>query len=373
LVSRDVLAATIDYYDKKRKAKNDIEHQQRVTSTLEYFRKRYNVPASVIINTADDLSAAVEIITGIKYKFKLPSKNRLNKQHTKVKRDKFGNDTLLANKDHYELIKSVKYMSSKAAWDIYTEALSDINIAVNDLTVQDELESTYTKGHETSYGESGTVDDLLESYGVKVKRQDGSVVLPEHITNVQSAMAEVYSIFGNRLDLAKRTNLKISHAGDKFMHARDAVGIYTPRFNTIGVTSKHGLEQFGLTIAHEFAHFIDHQLGKTKFKHHISDDPNHITFQIATTIRHNMKGISNSKYVNRTCECFARALEQYFAVKTGSSERYDDIKKEPHNPTNAVFAEKVQPLIEQFFKENDHLLKSLRLTVVETFEKLHND
>ena len=70
---------------------------------------------------------------------------------------------------------------------------------------------------------------------------------------------------------------------------------------------------------------------------------------------------SGSDYINRTCECFARAFEQYHAMNIHG----DDVVKiagkyiEHGDHVNKdVFNNKIKPLIEQFFKENDKMLKA---------------
>ena len=72
-----------------------------------------------------------------------------------------------------------------------------------------------------------------------------------------------------------------------------------------------------------------------------------------------------SDYQNRTCECFARAIEQYFATKTGMADGYQaDNNPSGNHPQQAVFEARVMPLIERFLCENDGLLKSVRNRMV---------
>jgi hypothetical protein len=78
-----------------------------------------------------------------------------------------------------------------------------------------------------------------------------------------------------------------------------------------------------------------------------------------------MNKASESKYINRTCECLARSFEQYHAMKEIGE---DAIKsklagipyheEESHVP-KGKFNTLIKPLIEQFLAENDALLKSL--------------
>jgi hypothetical protein len=71
-----------------------------------------------------------------------------------------------------------------------------------------------------------------------------------------------------------------------------------------------------------------------------------------------MEKSSTSKYQNRTCECFARAMEQYWAILSGNEDILQKWNSEKNHPTKEVFMEKIMPLCEQFLKENDSLLKA---------------
>jgi predicted DNA-binding WGR domain protein len=64
-----------------------------------------------------------------------------------------------------------------------------------------------------------------------------------------------------------------------------------------------------------------------------------------------------SKYQTRTCECFARAMEQYWAIKTDNKELMAEWDMGNH-PTEDKFKERVMPLIDKFLTENDELLKA---------------
>lgn len=92
--------------------------------------------------------------------------------------------------------------------------------------------------------------------------------------------------------------------------------------------------------------------------------PGSVSSKIAETFRKSMnKTKDNSKYTDSTKECFARSFEQYFALKTEGEEafsvmnngKYSDLD---HHVKMDKFKANVVPLIEQFLKENDKLLKS---------------
>lgn len=243
----------------------------------------------------------------------------------------------------------------------YNDLRRDIGYKTNDLEVQkEENDNTYAKGQETSYGNSGLKDDLLESLGVKIKTQNGKEMKEDQVNDIKTHLSKVYESFGNRSSMAKEYGLKISHAGETHMHASRASGIYFPYYKAIGVGHTH--DNFGFTLAHEFAHFIDNYSGTKTGRNYASDDYNSLAGKIATTFRGNVNKKTDSKYMNRTCECFARAFEQYHALKTegdgairfGKDKYYDD----PNQVNKEKFDSKIKPLIEQFLKENDHILKS---------------
>ena len=223
-------------------------------------------------------------------------------------------------------------------------------------TQKEENDNSFVKGRETSYGNSGTKDDLLESHGVKVKLQNGKEIEASHIAEIKKHLSDVYSVFGNRSSLAKNFGLKISHSGDVLMHARKAVGLYVPSMRAIGVSAKYGSEEFGFTLAHEFGHFLDNALGRKQERHYASDNYNSTAGKIASVYRKNMNEKTDSNYINRSCECLARSFEAYHAYKTmGEKSPYFS---QPYHVNKEKFETLVKPLIEQFLSENDHLLKS---------------
>lgn len=256
------------------------------------------------------------------------------------------------------------------AWDQYKGLRSIIKQKALDMGIQqEEWEASFGKGRETSYGDTNTNDALLNTHGVMVKRQNGDEISEDEIDQIKSAIDGVFSVYGDRSSMARNYGLKISHSGDKLMHARKALGIFFPAYHAIGVTAKGGDNQFGFTLSHEWAHFMDHYLGGDR-RHFASDDYNSSAGQIAREFRENMAKSQKSDYQNRTCECFARAFEQYFATKTGMAAEYQMSNNSSGNhPEQQVFEKRVVPLIERFLKENDGLLKSLRTMLLVPFRR----
>ncbi len=258
--------------------------------------------------------------------------------------------------------------NGRQKWEKFTAYINDLKEKTIDMTLQTEEDmNSYAKGRETSYGRKGTVDGLLASHGVVVKRQNGDDISSVEVDELKKALSAVYKVFGDRSALARRTKLLISHSGEKFMHARKALGLYLPAWTAIGVTWSSGQTGAGFTLAHEFSHFMDHQLGKLGGEnYYASDDRSSLEYRIAKTFRSNMKKEQNSDYQNRTCECFARALEQYYAIKSGEADEYaSERNAEGNHPEHSVYMEKVYPLVEQFLTEHGELLKSLVGSIVD--------
>lgn len=244
-------------------------------------------------------------------------------------------------------------------------ALDDMRQKLSDMNMQlEENLSVYAKGEETSYGDKGINADLLDQYGVFVKRQNGDPITRQEVAEIRHALDDVFSVYGDRSEMSRKFGLKISHSGHVLMHARKVAGIYFPMYHTIGVTMKAGPEGFGFTLAHEWAHFMDNYLGLKSHKYmYSSDDWNSLSGQIAQSFRRHMRKRQSSEYMNRTCECFARAFEQYFATKQGDPEEFQKTNNGQGNYcSQEVFEKEIQGLIDTWFKENDALLKSLRVT-----------
>jgi hypothetical protein len=155
------------------------------------------------------------------------------------------------------------------------------------------------------------------------------------------------------------------------MYASTAIGVYVPRMKAIGVTAKLGEDQFGFTMGHEVAHWIDNNVGKSKGKRHASDDYESTAGQIATTFRKEMNQASDSKYLNATHECFARAFEMYNAITTkgvdairGNEKKGEMYVNSPAYVSFSTYKEKIEPLIKQFLEENKEILKSIGIDIL---------
>ena len=336
IMSLDSMTATENYYQLQAKALFKKEQD-------EYVKKRRKDIVDFQIKQGKTLEEATEIANSRKIKTKrlsVLSKSRMTY-------DQMDMITAL-NRD--------RGISRSDAWGIYGELQKEKNQKASDIALHQEyIDSSYSKGQKTSYGDSGTKDDLLEEYGVKVKRQNGDVINDSEIAQIKNSLDSVASVFGKNAQMNKDFGLKISHSGDVLMHARKAVGLFHPTFSAIGVSSRDGDSDFKFTFGHEYAHFMDYWIGKTTGNHYASDKQGSTANKIAQVLRSNMNKKTDSKYYNRTCECFARALEQYHATESmGAGDAYfaqdTQVNKEVYN-------EQLKPLIQQFLNENKELLK----------------
>lgn len=282
------------------------------------------------------------------------SDNSFTKQYNSIKTSKLNRNKMTYRQSNYfKMLKRDSWHENEIFRKIIDNKSNDMK-----LNTTDTFESTYHKGKHTSYGDSELNDSLEKKLGIKVKRQNGDVITQEEISEIEKAMNDIYSIFGNKSEMAKNYGLKISFSGDKRMHASKAIGVFHPGYNAIGVSAEEDGSVKTLTLAHEFGHFMDYYLGKQKGKWFISEDTDSIAWKIADTYRDKM---FNSRYANdyynKTCECFARATEQYFSYKkTGDmDEKYSRdfyVRKE-------TFIEEFVPMFDDFFKEYDSMLKSM--------------
>lgn len=211
----------------------------------------------------------------------------------------------------YYFIESEIGSGNSNIFSHHRKNLEELQQKMLDMELQhSDLESTWTKGRETAYGDSNLDESLLATYGVNIKRQNGNTLSAHEKTELQEVLNQVYSTYGNLSSITKDYGLKISHSGNTKMHASKAVGLFTPSMKALGISFGLGKDEAIYTAVHEMAHFIDHVRGQEKHAWHASDIQGTLENRIATTFR---KGMNNAKgdYWNRTCECFARAMEEY--------------------------------------------------------------
>ncbi|WP_257588157.1 methyltransferase domain-containing protein [Leptospira sp. id769339] len=287
------------------------------------------------------------------------SSNRMSlEQYELISNQLFGADVSKYDKE-----------KNKKIWDYYRdlrETLGYKTIDVKRRTADRIEQSTYYKGRDTSYGDSGLVKDLYDDFGVLVKRQNGSNITPIEINQVRAALSDLFEIYGNRSEMARKFGLKISHSGNVLMHARNWAGLFYPQYKAIGISFKGEPEFGGLTLSHEFAHFMDFYIGRQKNLTYASEKLGSIENDIASVFRQGVRTGRDSEYYSRSTECFARAFEMYFYEKKYKDEDFD----QKENPSWEYFRTKVHPLIDQFFEVNQDYLKSEIFGIV--FSKKRN-
>ncbi len=232
---------------------------------------------------------------------------------------------------------------------------------INDIRVQREIDNeNYKTAVETSFGESNTNDALFAEWGILVKRQNGDAINAMEIDTIQKAWGLVNGTFGDVIGFARKVGLKISHTGKKLVFSSKAVGMYIPKMKTVSVSEKYGEQQFGNIMAHETAHFIDHMLGSEEGKRYFTDNYESLAGKIAFQQRKSMNVPTESDYLNATKECFARALEQYYAISV-------------HGEGAELIASSETSRIRTYFNEDAYLNKekfeALRPMIVEFLEK----
>lgn len=347
IVSMEVYAGMVSYYSTYSKEKYKEDKQA-------YIDKTYNEEKDNVDNP-EASEYRRNFAKRVVQAYESNDKKFLNKiYHKKQAR------ILSANNMTYSQSAAYSQMGKKTStekWKAYSDFREELAYKMADMKFQyDENMNAHSKGRETSYGEKGTKDTLVETYGVKIKRQNGSEITPEETNEIKTALDNMYKVFGDRSSMSKKFGLKISHAGEKHQHASKFIGLYAPSYKAIGVgfTSQ---ERGGLTLSHEYSHFMDNYLGGDDY-HYASDKKGTAANEIARTFRKSMvEGSKSDGYWGRTCECFARALEQYYDHETetnlvSGTRQYVEPDK---------FDSDIRPLIDKFFKENDELLKSIEI------------
>lgn len=332
-MSSDILAATVDYYIKKQKALNK---QVEKKETVGLPRRTKSMYTSRFQNMVDLLRFIPE------YK---------------------ENEALL--KHYPNRSKSEAYRKqNKIIFDQYKDLLGNLKDKILDLNL-DKIDygNAYTKGEITSYGDTGLSNSLYEDFGVRIKKQNGSTFSLEQKNRVESVLKDTYLYYGDLSNISKDFHLKVSYADNCRQHARKAIGLFTPYHNAIGVSFFDDNTYERTTAVHEFAHFLDYTKGNEFSYRYASDKDGSLENQIATKYKklireqneNNKSKVGESKtiklgdYWYRTCECFARAMEQDFELTIGLKEKCNP----PAYLPEEIFNKEIKPLIEELKKENE--------------------
>lgn len=258
-----------------------------------------------------------------------------------------------------------------------------MNFKIKDIEIhRQDLSEIRKEAIETSFGERNTDITLKQEYGILVKRQSGEKINPAEIEQIREAWIDIQKAFGGLKDIADKINLKISHTANKHIFASKAIGVFIADMGTIGVSSRYGDVQFKLTLAHESGHMIDSYIGGLHGKRYATDDYEGSAGVLAFAFRNNMnkpKG-EQSKYVNSTKECFARAFEQYYGMTILGEgallshsykelDRTEPIYKTDDFVNKEKFETIIKPLVEKFLEENKEILKHINFEDMKTMIK----
>lgn len=330
LVTLDQLVLINDYYYTKAKATEKKKAADRTLLQEQYYDKLPLAKREAFLNQKGFYNSIPSVLKKkitkeIYEKLTFEEKEKLYKPFKR-----YGSKRLVSKLDEnhmwlsfhrmYELFINPSAIQPKPGtanqevfnyWTMFREMMA---WKINDIKVQREIESeNYKAAIETSFGESNTSDILYSEFGILVKRQNGDAINPAEIEQIQAGWNNVINIFGDLKKWSREIGLKISHTGIKNVFAMKAIGVYVPNMKTIATSNKYGPKTFNYVLAHESAHFIDNMLGGNS--RYFTDNYEDIGGKIAIFLRKNMNKKSDSSYINATKECFARALEQHFAIQ----------------------------------------------------------
>lgn len=350
-MSPDVLAATVDYYLKRKRAELKTEGSSEKVSLP---RGMNSMPTSRY-NEISKLCLLCDV-PSLKYK-------NVDKSIT----DKAFEMKGKSPGKLYQIQNNVVFLEQ---WQPLLENIKGKRLDMN-YQKQDYIDS-YSKAVETAYGDSKTFNNLYNDFGVKIKKQNGTNFSKPEIEKLSETLKKVYAHYGNLSELAGEYGLKISYADNCMQFARKAIGLYFSYHNAIGISFFYEEKQLSVaginhlpdvTLAHEVAHWLDSQKGKESHNFFASDKYGSLENQIATKFKEEIKlreksnksatrigkadEIHLGEYWHRTCECFARAMEQYYALKQGI-----DLSEEIAYARKDNFEEDFIPLIEELMEEN---------------------
>ena len=353
-MSPDVLAATVDYYLKRKKAELKTEGSSEKVSLP---RGMNSMPTSRY-NEISKLCLLCEV-PSLKYK-------DVDKSIT----DKAFEMKGKSPGKLYQIQNNVVFLEQ---WQPLLENIKGKRLDMN-YQKQDYIDS-YSKAVETAYGDSKSFNNLYNDFGVKIKKQNGTNFSKPEIEKLSETLKKVYAHYGNLSELAGEYGLKISYADNCMQFARKSIGLYFSYHNAIGISFFNEEKQLSVagsnhlpdvTLAHEVAHWLDNQKGKESHNFFASDKYGTLENKIATKFKEEIKlreksnksaarigktdEIHLGEYWFRTCECFARAMEQYYALKQGI-----DLSEEISYARKENFEADFIPLIKELMEENKKL------------------
>ena len=333
-MSLDLIAATCDYYIKKRRAEIKLSGD---THRVGFPRSA----GSMTWARYDDMVSMFSLCEAYKDDPEITK----NYGHVKARR---------SNPKHKGYIRQTEI----AFHDHYGPLLQELKDKKLDMNLQkQDAADTHKKGEETSYGMSGRLDTLKKNFGVTIKKQNGTGFDSQQLKNISEALENVWNHYGKLDDVAIAFNLGISYAANTLQHARKAVGIFHPEYHAIGVSffeeKVADSKDSSMVLCHEIAHWLDFEKGNRDHFHYASDKSGTLENKIALKFKElvrkrNSGGKKLGDYWYRTCECLARAMEEDYGLKHDCYDFYND----QAYLTPEVFKKEIAPLVEQLLEEN---------------------
>lgn len=333
-MSLDLIAATCDYYIKKRKAEIKLSGD---THRVGFPRSA----GSMTWARYDDMVSMFSLCEAYKDDPEITK----NYGHVKARR---------SNPKHKGYIRQTEI----AFHDHYGPLLQELKDKKLDMNLQkQDAADTHKKGEETSYGMSDRSDTLKKNYGVTIKKQNGTSFDSQQLKNISEALENVWNHYGKLDDVAIAFNLGISYAANTLQHARKAVGIFHPEYHAIGVSffeeKVADSKDSSMVLCHEVAHWLDFEKGNRDHFHYASDKTGTLENKIALKFKELVRKRNSGEkklgdYWYRTCECLARAMEEDYGLKHDCYDFYND----QAYLTPEVFKKEILPLVEQLLEEN---------------------
>lgn len=343
-MSRDLLAASVDYYLKRKRA----ELKEAGSS------RKVSLPRALKTMRASRYEEMVGLL-GLCESYK-------------------DNSEILDPKlSHFsDAYKKQNHIIFVEQWQPLLRAIVDKRLDMN-LQKQD-CANTYAKGEETAYGKSGSSNALYNEFGVMIKKQNGSTFSAEQKNRLENTLSAVWPHFGDLRSLAGKAGLTISYADDCNQHARKAVGLYRAvpgekGEKAIGVSffndERNDRNPAAVTLSHEVTHWLDSEKGKETHHFFASDAAgtleNRIAMKFKELVRDNKRRHNDSHslgtkrkntdlgdYWFRTCECLGRAMEEHYALSQGLT----IFEENPAYLPAEQFRKVIEPMAAELIEEN---------------------